>query len=281
MNEEETINEQTQGDQDFMENNADTGSLINNDQPSTDMEVHKHPHHVTHKKQWGEYLLEFVMLFLAVYLGFVAENYRETLSERHHEKQYMESMLTDLREDTTEIKKSITSAMKTMAYEDSVIYYLYKSPPVDTLPASFLDFDGHALLRLNVVFNEATAQQLKNSGNMRLIENTSLARKISIYWNQQQNAKISLDRYLIYRNRGREAAENLYAFSEFDLVDAGLIKSLPHGKVIQSNHVLWAEYSNIISHCHVTAKGYSMALKQLLIAAEELIDLIQKKYNLE
>ncbi len=30
------------------------------------MEVHKHPHHVTHKKKWGEYLLEFFMLFLAV-----------------------------------------------------------------------------------------------------------------------------------------------------------------------------------------------------------------------
>ena len=38
------------------------------------MEVNKHPHHVTHKKKWTEYLLEFFMLFLAVFLGFVAEN---------------------------------------------------------------------------------------------------------------------------------------------------------------------------------------------------------------
>jgi len=38
------------------------------------MEVHKHPHNVTHKKKWGEYFLEFLMLFLAVFLGFVAEN---------------------------------------------------------------------------------------------------------------------------------------------------------------------------------------------------------------
>jgi hypothetical protein len=41
------------------------------------MEVHKHPHHVTHKKKWGEYLLEFFMLFLAVFLGFVAENFEK------------------------------------------------------------------------------------------------------------------------------------------------------------------------------------------------------------
>ncbi len=34
------------------------------------MEVH-HPHHPTHKKKWAEYLLEFVMLFAAVTLGFL------------------------------------------------------------------------------------------------------------------------------------------------------------------------------------------------------------------
>jgi hypothetical protein len=33
------------------------------------MEVH-HPHHPTHKKKWSEYIIEFVMLFTAVTLGF-------------------------------------------------------------------------------------------------------------------------------------------------------------------------------------------------------------------
>ena len=40
----------------------------------TNMEVHKPPRHVMHKKKWSEYLLEFLMLFLAVFLGFIAEN---------------------------------------------------------------------------------------------------------------------------------------------------------------------------------------------------------------
>src|SRR2546430_3170722 len=51
-----------------------------NDKPETEnMEVHKHPHHVTDKKKWGEYFLEFLMIFLAVTLGFFAENIRETI----------------------------------------------------------------------------------------------------------------------------------------------------------------------------------------------------------
>ncbi len=43
-------------------------------QATGNMEVHKHPHHVMHKKNMGEYFLEFIMLFLAVFLGFLAEN---------------------------------------------------------------------------------------------------------------------------------------------------------------------------------------------------------------
>ena len=67
------------------------------------MEVHKHPHHVTHKKKWGEYLLEFLMLFLAVFLGFIAENIREHKVEKEKGIKYVESFCEDLKTDTIEL----------------------------------------------------------------------------------------------------------------------------------------------------------------------------------
>src|SRR6478609_5091078 len=69
-------------------------------QETENMEVHKHPHHVTHKKKWGEYLLEFIMLFLAVFLGFLAENLREGIVEKNIEKEYIHSLVEDLKSDT-------------------------------------------------------------------------------------------------------------------------------------------------------------------------------------
>jgi len=42
-----------------------------------------HPHHIAHKKKWNEYILEFLMLFVAVSLGFLAENLREQQIEKH------------------------------------------------------------------------------------------------------------------------------------------------------------------------------------------------------
>src|SRR6476660_6184589 len=76
---------QNSSDQIILTTNTDP---INQIQETENMEVHKHPHHVTHKKKWGEYLLEFLMLFLAVFLGFVAENIREHIAEGNRAKEY-------------------------------------------------------------------------------------------------------------------------------------------------------------------------------------------------
>ena len=73
------------------------------------MEVHKHPHHVTHKKKWTEYLLEFFMLFLAVFLGFVAENIRENIVERQREKEYITSLINDVKADTATVNRIINN----------------------------------------------------------------------------------------------------------------------------------------------------------------------------
>jgi len=61
------------------------------------MEEHKHLYHVTHKKKWAEYLLEFFMLFLAVFLGFTAENVREHLSEKNKAYRLAKSLENDLK----------------------------------------------------------------------------------------------------------------------------------------------------------------------------------------
>jgi hypothetical protein len=64
------------------------------------METHTHYLHEAQAKKWTHYLFEFLMLFLAVFLGFVAENVREGVIEKHREQQYMQSMNEDLKGDT-------------------------------------------------------------------------------------------------------------------------------------------------------------------------------------
>src|SRR6516162_8204142 len=65
------------------------------------MEVHHHPDLYHEKKKFKEFFLEFVMIFLAVTLGFIAENVRESISNHEQEKHYVESLINNLKDDTS------------------------------------------------------------------------------------------------------------------------------------------------------------------------------------
>lgn len=69
------------------------------------MEVH-HLLSLYHgKHNFREYFLEFLMILLAVVLGSIAENVREHFSDGAKEREYMRSMINNLKSDTTNIKE--------------------------------------------------------------------------------------------------------------------------------------------------------------------------------
>jgi hypothetical protein len=144
------------------------------------MEVQKHPHHVTHKKQWGEYLLEFFMLFLAVFLGFVAENIREHKVEHDRSEEYAISLVKDLQNDTSAISIQMKSAKIFIAISDSLLS-LSKEPLEGRAAAQFSFYTRFMYWTVPLGWNRATFEQLKNSGNLRYIKNYHLLEKLLKY----------------------------------------------------------------------------------------------------
>src|SRR5579885_547916 len=65
------------------------------------MEIHHHPH--VEKKGFKEYFFEFIMIFLAVSLGFFAESLREHLADKKKETQIIFALKKDLEKDTVRL----------------------------------------------------------------------------------------------------------------------------------------------------------------------------------
>jgi hypothetical protein len=74
------------------------------------------------------------MLFLAINLGFVAENYREERVEEQNELHYMKSFLYDLHSDTLNLSKAIPFLENRMASMDSVFRFFKANPTVERVP---------------------------------------------------------------------------------------------------------------------------------------------------
>jgi len=68
------------------------------------MEVHHHAGHHGPKK-WKEHITEFLMLFLAVSLGFLAENIREEQVVAHQTESVMSQLYHELQKDTASLHK--------------------------------------------------------------------------------------------------------------------------------------------------------------------------------
>ena len=151
------------------------------------MEVHTHTH--TPRKKWTHYLWEFLMLFLAVFCGFLAENFREHQIERQREKQYIRSFIEDLKSDTAAITLNVQAKSQKEVLNDSLIWYL--NAPDPNRYSQRIYFIGRKLTRTANFFSaDRTIKQLKNSGGLRLIRDQSVSDSILSY--DQEIEKILL-----------------------------------------------------------------------------------------
>lgn len=137
------------------------------------------------KKPLSSYVVEFLLLFLAVTLGFFAENYRESLVDRKTEKMYLESLVGDLAQDTLKINFSISSKETKEKHFDTLYTILHKTPkPWPTRKLYYLS----RLLSIREPFygTDGTIHQLENSGGFKLIRNHELIDKISNYSGEKE-----------------------------------------------------------------------------------------------
>ncbi len=142
------------------------------------MEVHHHTH--TPRKKWTHYFWEFLMLFLAVTVGFFVENMREHYIERQRVKQYARSLSYDLANDTSMINLVLFRINRNIRMTDTLAAYLRQRPYDQVRNINF--FVLSSVDRYPpYTWSRATIEQIKNSGSLRYFDEENLVKAISAY----------------------------------------------------------------------------------------------------
>ena len=119
------------------------------------MEVHSHTH--TARKKWTHYFWEFLMLFLAVFCGFLAENQREHFVEAHRAKEYAKGLLSDIQLDTGQLRRGINTTKFTISSIDSIVSISKDLSSANSIPGTFYyysKFISYSFLRSINWFNQ-------------------------------------------------------------------------------------------------------------------------------
>ena len=184
------------------------------------MEVHQHTH--TPRKKWTHYFWEFLMLFLAVFCGFLAEYQLEHIIERDREKQFIATLVEDLKSDTAQLTETILYKRSREKMCDSLITYLAKT---DYKKYGNDIYYNHAISPALQYFfpNDRTLQQLKNSGALRLIRKLSVLDSIMFYDQQLRYLSVLNEDERGFRENFRETIGSVFdgkvLYSQFDSID--------------------------------------------------------------
>jgi len=254
------------------------------------MEVHHHPH--VEKKSIKEYLLEGLMIFLAVSLGFLAESFREYRTEHERAKEYASEMLSDLRSDSADL----------IAYS---AYFNYAANNIDTLIQLLTQADAQQVppgklywyglwggARRSFVPHDATLNQMKSSGSLRYFTNSALSREVAQYdqlcrsmetvetREQGVYTEVRKTRALIFQFKFNEAANNIAQANRVFVNQARIdsfIQSNP--PLLTTDKIILNQYVELIRSRYIKLKVSSA--DTVMQHATQLITDLKKEYDLE
>ena len=173
-----TTNSQLENLSDDTTPNNDT-ETINQNHETENMEVHHHPDLHHKPKPWKEYLLEGLMIFIAVTMGFFAESLREHIGDKEKEHKYIIGLVRDLKLDTAAALSMIILENDLLTHMKSALQIpTGKLKDINTQDTFYFHFIHFFIYYWEFQRNDNTLVQLKNEGGFNIIHHEGVADSI-------------------------------------------------------------------------------------------------------
>ena len=251
---------------------------------SSNMEVHHHAHESHGKKNWKSYFWEFLMLFLAVFCGFLAEYQLEHKIEKDRELQFIKSLITDLQDDIKELTIIIEEERSGTLRLDTLIDLL-NNPPLAKQHGNELYYVARVGPRsIPFANNSRTFDQLKNSGGFRLIRKTEASNSIMGYYNQFSWIRLLEDNYNHEFNNFKQIAAKILdpAILRRQEAGNGTIERSNDNPTLRTYDIeMLKEMAFHTVHMNGSRRSKLLLFEKLKKSAEELNLYLKKEYHLQ
>lgn len=127
-------------------------------------------------QNWKKYLFEFLLIFLAVFLGFLADNLREEYSEQQQANELARSFYEELLHDSVVVAEKVKGRIKKEQAIEYMIAFFRDSSLTTSNKALAINFEWATTVRTPTLFTPRTVvlEQLKGSGALRYFKSKEL-----------------------------------------------------------------------------------------------------------
>ncbi|WP_296704090.1 hypothetical protein [Algoriphagus sp.] len=234
------------------------------------------------KKNWSSYIKEFFMLFLAVFCGFLAENYRESLSVKKIEKEYINSLIEDLKTDTTNLQYYSSFRLNKSVLMDSLSVLLLSEDRKQYGNQIYFFarqvFDGTPF-----VYSDGTILQLKNAGNLRLISNRKVVNELLKYEKKVRELEewdeTDMETRITFRELGGTVFETMAMKNTMDS-KMKFVMPTDNPQLITDDKQVINQMAFQVHYLSKMTLGNSLRSQALKSNASSLLKLIQTEYGL-
>ena len=250
------------------------------------MEVHHHAH--TARKRWTHYFWEFLMLFLAVFCGFLAEYQLEHTIEHQREKEYAFRLYEDTKADTSILNAAIAQNVFVTAKIDS-FRVMVQTQELPSLPTGTWYYYGRFGTRvLRVALQDATMQQLKSSGGLRYFKKAVIVDAIARYDHACKEMQTMLSiQDLTYNDiiKSRNQLFNSFYIDEIMRMDISQQKIDSYKQMtmplLSNQKADFIQYANMCQLRSYNNKTLLTHQQEAFNKAEKLLTGLKKEYHLK
>jgi hypothetical protein len=246
-------------------------------QPIKEMEVHHHSH-AHGKKTWKAYFWEFLMLFLAVFCGFLAENQREHMIEHQRAKQFARSLLSDFKADIAALNAAFAYGNKKIRAIDSLFTQI--ELPVEKWKDTLVyKYSGTTARVRPFERSSGTYDQMKASGSLRYFKQ-ELADLLNKYDVQAKKAEARESIGLKYIDLYNPLQTQILDVRSVIQIQDRVIPthSLVFRNTTKETIALWINYAAIVQS---TQERTLIEYNSMIEKAKQIIEELKKEYHLE
>jgi hypothetical protein len=248
------------------------------------MEVHHHAHHEHGKKNWKSYFWEFLMLFLAVFCGFLAEYQLEHKIEKERGKQFIASLIADLKDDTLVISKRIMQVEEGIRLFDT-LSQLMEDPAAARTNGEAIYYTARMGVRYSpLVNNTRTIDQLRNAGGFRLIHKQTVSDRIMKYYSSFPELRMVEEFFSKENTAFKEVASKVMnqAVYRKQVRPDNTIERIPGNLALLTyDPVTLNQLGFYAVQMNGSRRGILVNLRTLKQEAAELLNYLQQEYDLE